>query len=1401
MKVNKLYGLMVAAALTGVNSAFAQQPYGGCWHPEDIKNWSPDTDKDAKFNRSKVPLKQRFKEPTLMKANSAQWYEGEVCNATILFNMCSLCPSQGAYNFVGYQPTYWQYMDKLVYWAGAASEGIIIPPPAGSIDAAHQSGVKVLGQIFFPPKTFGGQDLWEQQMLTKVDGEYPYARKLYEIAKYIGFEGWFINEETYTYDADSFKPFIDDFYRVAHEDGNYDMEIQWYRATRTPNEDILKTDINTSQFLEYGSAGDYRSYADKLGCTEAQTFSKIYAGIQCVSDGLTGYGSSLRKAMPASGHVGSVDLFCPEEHAWKDNVKDLLGTKDDCGEKAYAATLQTFKNENLAWTNNNGDPSTGGSSSWPGISGCVLERSAISAMPFTTSFCVGIGKHRFVNGQKQATRDWYHSGVQSIMPTWRYWIENKGSLDVSLDWDDAYNLSNSLKVSGTLSAGDHLMRLYKTQIDVTDGGTLTLVYKTTTPGSVEVRLSTESSTTPDVTLAAASTSETNGWTVASYDLSQLNGKTIRMIALNLKAETAVSNYSLKLGALSVLPKGYAPEALQVTNLAQTNRLGDEDGDIRLTWDYDYTDDFDHFDIYTVTEDNQRTLVGQTRDEAFYIPSFKRNAMDKTVTLELVPVMKDMKQGKPQTVKADYPDAKAPEVTLSFTKSYVKVGEQATITAKGTGNPTAWKWTLPSSLKLVDGSSLTDDHINVEALSEGEQTITVEATNAVGTSKTSIYALDVLSADKYSEVTNVVAHKKVVDYSGSTNSKETPSKIIDGVQKPSSTSDKWCNISPDNWVVFDMQGLYKVYGFRIFDCKSGPENDENIKSYEIQLSNDGANWTDVVKRTGCEDENIKTDYIAPMKARYVRFSPHVAGTLRVWEFEVFGTDLANMRIEAPSTLTVAPESESKLCVKYNLNGDERAANFACTVENLDKEDKQLVSFGDITEDKANGQFVITVKSSGQLGSDRVKAVVTNGETLRETTFDIAVDTDEQPNVLAGRTATLRKYNRDWSSSTSRYDKFEDITTLTDGNKTEEGCTAIETPSTYEDDVWAIFKADNKWDVSKVKVFIPGNNRGKNDNDAEGIVNNRIKIAVSNDGSKWTFLKTFDNLGEVSELDYLLPESQKCRYVAVACNLNPYFYGSLSEVEVYEQIAAPVTPTKPVAVKSGWNEDIIAEKAGKGSFTDGVDSDMPFYTADVQESGAIAGADRMVVSNEGVKYQLAAYDGNNALLLSSGDEATVEFEAPVKTDKLYFLCAARRDNSEINIKAKYSDGTETASTRFIITGWETYGESGNEAVYGLHSFDSWSYEPDDYYVYSLYEKSLAVDSSREITSLEVSCSNRSVCLLAVSSNDTTPTGIGGVSGDTAKALRFFSLDGKQINALQRGVNIVRMADGTTSKVMVK
>ena len=417
---------------------------------------------------------------------------------------------------------------------------------------------------------------------------------------------------------------------------------------------------------------------------------------------------------------------------------------------------------------------------------------------------------------------------------------------MSIDWDDAYNFGSSLKISGILLPGNHLMRLYKTMIPVNSGGTFRLVYKTSTPGSVEVRLATESKVDGEmITLTNPKTTEKNGWTVSEYDLSSLNGKTVYMIAINMKTDTKVTDYSLSLGELAMLPESYAPTAVTVSNLSTTSVLGEEKGDIRVTWDYSYNSDFDHFDIYTETADGTRKLVGQTRGGGFYIPPFTRNANDEYVNVLVIPLMKDMRQQPAQTLKVNYPTPKVPTVTFKLSKSYINVGETATITAKGTGKPTAWKWTLPEGLELVDGS-LTDSRITVKGLKSGRQSVTVEATNAVGTSTTTKEVLDVMEAGEEKEVYNLVMNKTVVSFSGSTNSTEVPSKIIDGVERPNSTSDKWCNVSADNWGIFDLEGAYLVYGFKIFDGNSGPESGvDQIRSYTIELSDDGEHWTTVV----------------------------------------------------------------------------------------------------------------------------------------------------------------------------------------------------------------------------------------------------------------------------------------------------------------------------------------------------------------------------------------------------------------------------------------------------------------------------------------------------------------------------------------------------------------------------
>lgn len=1402
MKIKHYLIAALMAAASAVTTK-AQQPYGGCWFPTNIEHWSPENDPYAKFNKASVPLAKRFKEPELMKANQNQFYEGQITNATILFNMCSLCPSQGANNFIGYQPTYWQYMDKLVYWAGSASEGIIIPPPAGSIDAAHAQGVKVLGQVFFPPKAFGGDPEWVKELVKKDGTSFPYARKLYEIAKYFGFDGWFINQETAGSGVKSatWAAFVKEFNSYADAAGDTQMEIMWYDGSTVIDAPILSAHKNTSMFLDYHAVGDQRQWAKDINCTEAETFSKIYGGVQCVHSGLTGWNSELNDAFPVNGHVGSIALFCPEERAWKDNVRDLLGTSNDNGEKAYAAIKKTFENEEQAWVNQQGDPSTGGTSSWRGVSGAVLERSAINSIPFVSNMSVGVGKHRFVNGSKQGSQDWNHSGVQSILPTWRWWFENKGNLTVTIDWDDAFNHGNCFKIAGSLS-GENLMRLYKTNITLDKNAVAKVVYKSNTTAPT-LKLSTSSSVNPDITIEPKAGASVNGWSVAEYDLSSVKGKTIYMIGLGLKGNGTLD---FKLGQLSVLPADYAPATVTVANFSITPRLDDEKGDIRVTWDYTWNYDFDHFDIYVTDLSGKRTLVGQTRDEGFYIPSVTRNGKDASLNVELVPVMKDMVQQKAITATAEFPKPGAPVVSLSLTKSYIKVGETTTIIARGTGDPKSWKWTLPSTLELVDGT-LTDPTITVKALKEGTQTVEVEATNDLGTSQNSFDALDVLSEESYAGVSNIALRKSILGCSGSANSNETPEWLLDGVTNPSSISQKWCNIKPESWVVIDCQSVFRIYGFKIFDCKAGPEKNENFKDYIIEISLDGKEWTKVVDEKGLEDQNIKETYITPTRGRYIRFSPTVDGTLRVWEFEAYGVDVVKMTIDVnPKELTLNVGESQEITVNYSLNGDKKELPFNCVVNCGGN-----VSIGTITENEQASSFTVEVIGGDILGQDELTITVNNGGAYKEAVVKVNIDDEDRPNVLAGKTALLRHYASDYDPD----GQYVEVATaaLTDGDCENEACEAIESPSTHNEDFWAIFEADDVWNISKVKIFLPGANYGENDNGKEGYVNSTISIKVGDNLSNMTTVKTFDNLGSVSELQYIFPQYRTARYLAIACTLNPYFYPSLAEVEAYEQVEDAVAFNEP-AKMTGWLHDIIAEGTPSNShinyFIEDEDT-YALYSASVQEKGGLPD-DGFVRSATGKKYQIEPYDQNNALSLNKDvlADATLDFETPSRCEKIHLLMFSGADmTAKISVKPIYEDGSEGEFTAWTVTRYDRTATGDAGVNFGIiRAGKATSKNPLDKITdtdHFMFEKNLTVDPTKKLKSLVFKSTNYyNTNILAVSKTgyrESASVDQVEVNDNDAEIEGIYNLQGIRVVNPAAGLYIIRYTNGNTRKMILK
>ena len=111
----------------------------------------------------------------------------------------------------------------------------------------------------------------------------------------------------------------------------------------------------------------------------------LYAGIDLQSNG---YATPINWSLferPEGGTYTSLGLYCP---SW-----------------AYfsAGTVQDFwKQENKLWVNSKGDPSAAvspaGDTDWRGVSTYIVERTAITELPFVTNFSTGNGYGFYKNG-------------------------------------------------------------------------------------------------------------------------------------------------------------------------------------------------------------------------------------------------------------------------------------------------------------------------------------------------------------------------------------------------------------------------------------------------------------------------------------------------------------------------------------------------------------------------------------------------------------------------------------------------------------------------------------------------------------------------------------------------------------------------------------------------------------------------------------------------------------------------------------------------------------------------------------------------------------------------------------------------------------------------------------------
>ncbi|WP_177186629.1 discoidin domain-containing protein [Paenibacillus sp. CF384] len=131
--------------------------------------------------------------------------------------------------------------------------------------------------------------------------------------------------------------------------------------------------------------------------------------------------------------------------------------------------------------------------------------------------------------------------------------------------------------------------------------------------------------------------------------------------------------------------------------------------------------------------------------------------------------------------------------------------------------------------------------------------------------------------------------------------QTAAKALDGSVANDS---KWCSKSSNRWLQIDLGSVKQVNQFIIKHASEGGETASyNTKAYNIQVSNDGTNWSTAVKVTN-NTRSITVDNIASVSARYIKLNvttpTQTTNTAaRIFEFQVFG--LPNLAFNKSATV--------------------------------------------------------------------------------------------------------------------------------------------------------------------------------------------------------------------------------------------------------------------------------------------------------------------------------------------------------------------------------------------------------------------------------------------------------------------------------------------------------------------
>lgn len=730
---------------SGESAVGSAQPVVSGYRVQDLRDWTPESDPYAEQLRATVPLQPRIDrnpdtqvKPELDGKAEIMLMQGDYGN--------SFFGSTTHNNtFTDHTLNFWQYTDYWSPWHGGASLGVpqAIYNPATSdwrnrgfefgvltlpspeyTNAAHRNGVKSIAILYFDPSFRPGLTFTEMFDKDPNSQGYIIAQKLVEMAKYYGFDGYFLNQEEWGNDQE-FKPFMS--YLTSQG-----LWTQWYDTNSYFNEAKaawLRDDqygrIHSSVFVNYGNFGtQMNKWALENGY---DPYKEVFAGIEANQTGFGSSGGVDRGYTSQENHspLTSVALFTPSDHYQRgldDNIQELTGRSDSHRPFMQQQPYQWMiaQRERMYFSGMKQDVTQTGSAhgqanpavgvrgkGWVGVADFAPARSVIQGSNFWTNFSTGKGMRSYTKGVVSNTSEWSDMGAQSILPSWQWWIAGEGSTTLKADFDygeeprvdlqgkttelpyapiGAYQGGNSLVLYGQ---ADHpqTIRLYKTNLAIKDNSTAEVVWRSKEAGT-QARLALVFADKPGEvvtrSLGAASTGE---WKESLIDLSEFQGRTIATMGLQIEGsgdvqvnvgKMAISDES----ATPAIPSGFAVDELTT------------DGEMNVSWDKGDFASVDSYLLEAVDSTGHVRHLAQTYGDSRYV---KKVDLGGSYILRLSAVGKDGSISQPaelvvnrSALPTELSYATAQDANGNFTQAATSGQVELSWKAPSSGAPTGYK---------------------------------------------------------------------------------------------------------------------------------------------------------------------------------------------------------------------------------------------------------------------------------------------------------------------------------------------------------------------------------------------------------------------------------------------------------------------------------------------------------------------------------------------------------------------------------------------------------------------------------------------------------------------------------------------------------------------------------------